>query len=52
MNIRSFRHRGLKRIVRDNDDREIRPELVGRVRRILTVLLSAPDIDGVVGPPG
>ena len=35
-----------------DDAREIRPDLVNRVRRILTALISAPDMDGVEGPPG
>jgi len=50
--IRSIRHRGLKRFVEADDVREIRPDLVNRVRRILTALISAPDMDGVQGPPG
>lgn len=52
MRIRSIRHRGLKRFVEADDDREIRSDLVNRVRRILTALISAPDMDGVQGPPG
>jgi proteic killer suppression protein len=52
MKIRSTRHRGLKRFIEDNNDREIRSDLVGRLRRILTALLSADDIDGLNGPPG
>ncbi|MGJ0396163.1 MAG: type II toxin-antitoxin system RelE/ParE family toxin [Methylocystis sp.] len=34
MRIRSVRHRGLKRFIEDDDDREIRRDLVNRVRRI------------------
>lgn len=30
----------------DDDDREIRRDLVNRVRRILTVLIAAPDMTG------
>ncbi|RNJ51641.1 type II toxin-antitoxin system RelE/ParE family toxin [Methylocystis hirsuta] len=52
MRIRSARHRGLKRFIEDDGDREIRRDLVNRVRRILTVLIAAPDITGVEGPPG
>lgn len=33
MRIRSVRHRGLKRFIEDDDDREIRRDLVNRVRR-------------------
>lgn len=35
-----------------DEAREIRPDLVSRVRRILTALISASDMDGVQGPPG
>jgi proteic killer suppression protein len=50
--IKSIRHRGLKRFVEDDDDREIRPDLVRGARRILTAFIAAPDIDGVQGRPG
>jgi toxin HigB-1 len=52
MRIRSIRHRGLKRFIEDDDDREIRRDLVNRLRRIFTALIAAPDMDGVEGPPG
>jgi len=52
MRVRSVRHRGLKRLIEDDDDRGIRPDLTGRVRRILTALMSAQDIGGLQGPPG
>jgi proteic killer suppression protein len=52
MNIRSIKHRGLRRFIEDNDPREIRGDLVNRTRNILTVLMTAPDIAGVQGPPG
>jgi toxin HigB-1 len=52
MRIRSTRHRGLKRLIEDDDDREIRPDLVKRVRRILTALQSAQGVEGLQGPPG
>nr|WP_245433627.1 type II toxin-antitoxin system RelE/ParE family toxin [Methylocystis hirsuta] len=42
----------MKRFIEDDGDREIRRDLVNRVRRILTVLIAAPDITGVEGPPG
>ena len=50
MRIRSIHHRGLKRFIEDDDDREIRRALVNRVRRILTALIAAPDMDVVQGP--
>ena len=52
MKIRSIRHKGLKRLIEDDDDRGIRGDLVRRVRNILAVLITAPDISGVQGPPG
>jgi proteic killer suppression protein len=36
----------------NDDDREIRRDLVKRVCRILTTLESARDIEGLTGPPG
>jgi len=50
--IRTIRHRGLRRFVEADDAREIRSDLANRVRRILTALISAADMDGVQGPPG
>ena len=52
MIVRSVRHRGLLRLIEDDDGREIRPDLVRRVRNILAALIAAADIDKVVGPPG
>ena len=44
MKLRSISHRGLKRLIEDDEDREIRRDLVNRVRRILTALISAQDM--------
>jgi proteic killer suppression protein len=52
MRIRSIRHRGLKRFIADDDDREIRRDLVNRTRNVLTALIAAADMDGVAGPRG
>jgi hypothetical protein len=52
MNIQTIRHKGLKRLIEQNDDREVRPDWVRRVRNILAALISAADIEGVQGPPG
>lgn len=52
MHIRSVRHQGLRRFIEDDDDRGIRPDLVDRVRKILAVLIVAPDMHEVQGPPG
>ena len=52
MQIRTVRHRGLKRLIEDDDERELRSDLAARLRRVLTVLLAAEDMRGVSGPPG
>lgn len=52
MRICSTQHRGLKRLIENDDDRELRRDLVNRIRRILTALLSAESIEGLEGPPG
>jgi proteic killer suppression protein len=52
MIIRSVRHRGLLRPIEDDDGRELRSDLVRRLRNILGVLIAATDIGGVTGPPG
>lgn len=54
MIIRSVRHRGLKRLIEDNQTRGLRPDLVSRIRNILTALILADDM-GVFrasAPPG
>ena len=52
MIIRSVRHRGLLRLILDDDSRELRSDLVPRVRRILTALITATDMKALHGPPG
>lgn len=52
MKIRSVKHRGLKRLIEDDDERGIRHDLTPRVRNILSALISAADMAGVEGPPG
>ena len=52
MDIRSVRRRGLKRFIEDDNDRGIPRDLVDRIRKILAVLIVAPDMSGVKGPPG
>ena len=52
MRIRTVRHRGLKRFIEDDEERGIRRDLVNRVRRILTALLSVENVEGLEGPPG
>lgn len=52
MNIRSIRHKGLRRFIEEDDAKGIRPDLANRIRNILVMLISASDIDAVNGPPG
>jgi toxin HigB-1 len=52
MIIRSVRHRGLLRLIEDDDIRDLRNDLVRRLRNILAVLIAAANMGGVVGPPG
>jgi plasmid maintenance system killer protein len=49
MRIRSVRHRGLKRLIENDDERAIRRDLARKVRRILTALQSAQDLEGLQG---
>ncbi len=52
MEIRSVKHRGLSQFIEDNNGRGIRQDLLNRVRNILTVLIVAPNMDAITGPPG
>lgn len=52
MRLRSIRHKGLRRLIEENDGRGIRPDLLDRVRKILTAVFAAEDMDGVQGPSG
>ena len=48
MVVRSVRHRGLRRLLQDDTPRFLPSELAGRIRRILTVLLLAEDMDDFI----
>jgi len=52
MIIHSVQHRGLLRLIEDDDTRELRTDLVKRLRNILAMLISASDMNAVSGPPG
>lgn len=52
MRIRSIKHRGLRRFIEVDDERELRGDLVARTRRVITALALAPNVQGVLGPPG
>jgi proteic killer suppression protein len=48
--IRSFRHRGLKRLFEHDDRRKLRPDLVDKIIRILARLNAAGSIDDMNVP--
>ncbi len=52
MRIRSSRHRGLKRLIEDDDSREVRRDLVKRLRRVITALVLAESAETILAPPG
>lgn len=52
MMIRTVPHRGLLRLLEDDDTRELRTDLVKRLRNILAMLIAASDMNAVSGPPG
>ena len=48
MVIRSVRHRGLRRLIEDDNARFLRRGLVGRVRNVLTLLILAQDLNSFI----
>ena len=54
MILRSIRHRGLRRLIEDDNPRFLPHELASRVRKILTVMILADRIDAFIAdaPPG
>ena len=44
MIIRSVRHQGLRRLIEENQTRGLRPDLVNRIRNILTALILADNL--------
>ena len=54
MIIRSIRHRGLRRLIEDDDPRFLQPAMVDRVRKVLTSLILADALEGLItdAPPG
>ncbi|PWB95498.1 type II toxin-antitoxin system RelE/ParE family toxin [Methylosinus sporium] len=52
MNLRTIKHRGLRRFIESDDPRELRPDLVNRTRNILAALVAATNMEGLQGPPG
>jgi len=52
MEIGSIRHRGLRRLIEEDDARELQQSLVARIRRVITALHLARDPESILGPPG
>ena len=54
MIVRSVRHKGLRRLIEDDNPRFLRNDLVDRVRKVLTTLILAERIDTLIAdaPPG
>lgn len=52
MRIRSVKHRGLLRFLEDDDPRELRPDLIRRLRNILAALISSANLTGLSAMPG
>lgn len=48
MLVRSIRHRGLRRLIEDDNPRLLRQDLVDRVRKILTALVLADDLNSFI----
>jgi proteic killer suppression protein len=49
--IESFRHKGLRRFYEDNDRKSLPPEMVERIRDILTILEAAETLEGLSRRP-
>lgn len=52
MQIRSIRHRGLKRLLTRDDPKGLRPDLVDRIRNVLTALVLANSVASLRSLPG
>ena len=54
MVVRSVRHKGLRRLLEDDNAKGVRPDMADRVRKILTALILAENMDGFFAgaPPG
>ncbi|MBU2548446.1 MAG: type II toxin-antitoxin system RelE/ParE family toxin [Proteobacteria bacterium] len=45
--IRSFRHKGLRRFFQEDDGSKLPPNMLERIRLVLSTLHAAPEIEGV-----
>jgi proteic killer suppression protein len=52
VDIGTVKHKGLRDYIENNDSKGLPQDKLSRIRNVLAVLISAPDIDAVNGPPG
>ena len=54
MIVRSVRHRGLRRLIENDDSRFLQQDLVDRVRKVITVLVLSEELERFIAdaPPG
>ena len=52
MDIVSVEHKGLQDFIQSNDPKGLKRDQVSRLRNIVAMLITAPNMDGVAGPPG
>jgi toxin HigB-1 len=52
MRLRSISHKGLRRLLEENDGRAIRADLLDRIRKMLTAMIATEDMAQLRGPPG
>jgi toxin HigB-1 len=48
--IESFRHRGLRRFYEDDDRRYLPPDMVERIREVISALDAAESMEGLSRP--
>jgi proteic killer suppression protein len=49
--IKTFRHKGLRRFFEDDDGSKLPPDMLSRIRLILSTLHAAQEIEGMDVPP-
>ena len=52
MRMQTIRHKGLKHLVENDDPKGLRPDLVDRIRKVLTALIVADELSALRGLPG
>ncbi|HWU61462.1 MAG TPA: type II toxin-antitoxin system RelE/ParE family toxin [Ensifer sp.] len=52
MDIISIKHKGLQTLIEHNDAAKVPANMRNRIKNVLAAIVSATDINGVIGPPG